>query len=92
MAAKIEVEKIDNSKFRVRVTERGNETTHNVTVSPGDFKKLTGGNIPQEKLVRRSLDFLLEREPKDSILTQFDLSEIGRYFPEYEQEIKRKCS
>jgi hypothetical protein len=33
---------------------------------------------------------LLEREPKESILTRFDLSVIGRYFPEYEREIKRR--
>jgi hypothetical protein len=38
--------------------------------------------------VRRSFEFLLEREPKESILTRLDLSVISRYFPEYEREIK----
>jgi len=42
--------------------------------------------------VRRSFEFLLEREPKESILTRFDLSLISRYFPEYEREIKRRLS
>jgi hypothetical protein len=40
--------------------------------------------------VRRSFEFLLEREPKESILARFDLSVISRYFPEYEDEIKRR--
>ena len=41
-----------------------------------------------EDLVRRSFEFLLEREPRTSILREFDLPVIGRYFPEYEREIR----
>jgi hypothetical protein len=92
MAAKIEVEKIDKSKFRVRVTESGSDTTHDVTVSPKDYTRLTNGKVEPEELVRRSFEFLLEREPKESILKRFDLSLISRYFPEYEREIKRRLS
>ena len=92
MAAKIEVEKIDESKFHVRVIEAGSETTHDVTVSPNDYTRLTNGKVEPEELVRRSFEFLLEREPKESILARFDLSVITRYFPEYEVEIKRKLS
>ena len=90
MAAKIEVEKIDQFKFRVRITEAGSETTHDVTVSPNDYAKLAGEKIQPEELVRQSFEFLLEREPKESILARFDLSVISRYFPEYEGEIKRR--
>ena len=92
MAAKIEVEKIDNSKFRVRVTEAGSESTHEVTLRPNDSARLTGGKVEPEELVRRSFEFLLEREPKESILIRFDLPVIGRYFPEFEREIKRRLS
>ena len=42
--------------------------------------------------MRKSFEFLLEREPKESILRQFDLPLIGRYFPEYEREIKKRLS
>jgi hypothetical protein len=90
MAAKIEVEKVDQFKFRVRVIEGGSESTHDVTVSPGQLAKLAGDKIRPEELVRRSFEFLLEREPKESILTRFDLSVISRYFQEYEREIKRR--
>jgi hypothetical protein len=34
----------------------------------------------------------LEHEPKESILARFDLQDIGRYFPEFEREIKRRLS
>ena len=88
MAPKIEVEKIDRLKFRVRIIEEGTETTHDVTVSPGGYTKLAGDKIQPEELVRRSFEFLLEREPKESILARFDLSVISQYFPEYEREIK----
>ncbi len=40
--------------------------------------------------MRSSFGFLLEREPKESILGTFDLRVIGRYFPDYEREIARR--
>lgn len=42
-----------------------------------------------QELVRRSFDFLLEREPPESILRTFDLAVIERYFPEYDSAIRR---
>jgi hypothetical protein len=46
--------------------------------------------VTREELIRRSFEFLLEREPKDAILRAFDLPVIARYFPEYEAEIGRR--
>ena len=92
MAAKIDVEKINSSKFRVRIIDTGSETIHDVTVTPNDYTRLTNGKVEPEELVRRSFEFLLEREPKESVLTRFDLSAISRYFPEYEREIRRRLS
>jgi hypothetical protein len=43
-----------------------------------------------ERLVRVSFEFLLEREPASSILAEFDLSDIARYFPEYWDELARR--
>ena len=89
MAAKIEVEKRDGTHFRVLVIEAGSETSHEVTVNPADLAKLAGQSASPEELIRKSFEFLLEREPKESILARFDLSVIRRYFPEYDREIKR---
>jgi hypothetical protein len=90
MAARIEVEKVKNGEFRVRVIEGRSESTHRVRVGEDDHRRLGGGRIEADELIRRSFEFLLAREPKESILPEFDLSVIERYFPEYERELKRK--
>ena len=90
MPAKIEVEKLESSHFRVRVIEGGSETAHIVTLDPKDQARITGGAVEPEELIRKSFEFLLERESKESILGRFDLSVISRYFPEYEREIKKR--
>lgn len=92
MAAKIVVERIGDGEFSVRVIEGASETSHRVTVKPDDCQRLTGGKVEAKELVRRSFEFLLENEPKESILGRFDLSIIGRYFPNFEREIKRRLS
>ena len=45
-----------------------------------------------EPLLHHSFEFLLEREPKESILRRFDLPLIGHYFPEYEREIRSRLT
>jgi hypothetical protein len=90
MPARIDVEKIDASRFRVRVVEGKSESTHEVTFDPKYSAKLAGETVAPEMLIRKSFEFLLEREPKESILGRFDLSVISRYFPEYEREIKTR--
>jgi hypothetical protein len=92
MAAKIEIEKVDASHFRVRVIEGRSETSHDVTLNLEDYTKLTAGKVDPAELVRRAFEFLLEREPKESILSRFDLFVISRYFPEFEREIKRRLA
>ena len=90
MSAEIEVEKVDASHFRVRVIEAGSESSHQVTLDPKDYERLAAATAGPEELIRKSFEFLLEREPKESILSRFDLSVISRYFPEYEREIKKR--
>jgi hypothetical protein len=74
---------------RVEVGGSVAPTTHVVSVSAADLARLAPGATDPEDLVRRSFVFLLAREPKESILSRFDLPLIGRYFPEYEREIRR---
>ncbi|MCK5059795.1 MAG: hypothetical protein KAR00_01445, partial [Candidatus Pacebacteria bacterium] len=71
------------------------ETEFEVEVEEEYWQKLTQGKemsactelTEVKKLVKRSFDFLLARESKESILKKFDLSAIQKYFPEYESEI-----
>ncbi len=90
MAPQIEVEKLKEGEFKVRIIEKGSESTHRVSLTQNDYGRLSGGKIDAQELIKRSFEFLLEREPKESILPQFDLPLIGRYFPEYELELRRR--
>ena len=84
----ITVKKIDARTFKVIV--KGKTTTnHTVSVNPSYYEKLTGGGISAEELIERSFEFLLKRESNTSILSSFDLPVIGRYFPEYEDIIRK---
>jgi len=67
----------------------GSATRHRVAVTAEDLDRLDRGATDPTDLVRRSFVFLLAREPKESILTAFDLRVIGRYFPDFEAEITR---
>ena len=62
-------------------------TVHDVSVEPDTLARLAPGADDPIDLVRRSFAFMLEREPRESILRSFELSVIGRYFPEWEREI-----
>ena len=79
-------------KCRVVVDHRGEHTEHSVTVSQDDLGRWGRGTTKEdvEELVRRSFDFLLEREPPSSILRSFDLPMIGHYFPEYDRVIRKR--
>jgi hypothetical protein len=94
MASRIDVEVRElEGSYQAQVTiQDGRSTTqHQVSLSEADYQRLAGGKgaSPQE-LVTASFRFLLEREPKESILRSFDLTVISRYFPEYEREIQKR--
>jgi hypothetical protein len=74
--------------FQVTVSEGGSQTTHRVSMSREDYGRLSGESCPPDELVRRSFEFLLERESKEPILRAFDITVISRYFPGYEKEIR----
>lgn len=71
------------------VHEGHGETRHHVTMSRDTYQRLTGGKSTPEQCVEAAFTFLLEREPKESILRRFDLTVISRYFPEFEREFPR---
>ena len=75
--------------YRVRVTEGRSETVHDVTLATGDLSRLGQPGEAGDRFVARCFDFLLAREPKESILRRFDISVISRYFSEFEREIGR---
>ena len=83
----IQVELAEKNVYRVTVEEGGSRSQHTVTLKDGYYRRLTNGKITPEELIRKSFEFLLERESKESILSSFELPVIQRYFPEYERII-----
>jgi hypothetical protein len=78
--------------FEVVVREGKGETRHHVTMSQEMCKRLTGGKHTAERCLEAAFRFLLDREPKESILRRFDVTAISSYFPEFEREMPRYLS
>lgn len=85
----IEVSRVGSDEplqFDVVVREAGSATRHRVTLSRADCERLGRGSAP-DRLIEAAFRFLLDREPKESILARFDLCVVSRYFPEFEHEL-----
>ena len=84
----IEISKVDEEIFEVTLT-KNSITTHRVKLSSKVYKKLSGSKISKIELIKKSFEFLLERESNESILREFNLEIIETYFPEYPILIKK---
>jgi hypothetical protein len=76
-------------QFEVVVQDWGGATHYQVTMSQVDLERLSQGMATPEECVRAAFLFLLDREPKESILRRFDVSVIERYFPDFPREFPR---
>ena len=77
----------DPDVFSVVVSGAEGQTRHRVTVPPAEADAV--GTGPAD-LVRAAFDFLLEREPARSILPEFEIGVIRRYFPEFDEAMARR--
>jgi hypothetical protein len=88
--AEIDVERVlgdaDAEVFLVTVTEGATQTQHRVTLGTPPPDAATRFQS-REAFVEASFRFLLAREPKESILSSFEIREIGRYFAGWEEEL-----
>jgi hypothetical protein len=82
----------DPLEFEVVVREGKGETRHDVTMAQETCERLTAGKHTPERCLEAAFRFLLDREPKESILGRFDVSVISRYFPEFERKLPRYLS
>lgn len=85
--ARLDITAADPHTYDVTITHpTGVKTSHCVTV-PEQLLADVGVSAAQEPLlVRASLAYLMEHEPA-ALPERFDLAEIGRAVPEYEEEI-----
>lgn len=77
-------------EYHVVVRDAGGSSEHEVTIPEGYLQQLGLGACEPGQVLEESMRFLLEREPKESILARFELPVIARYFPEYPKEIRRR--
>ena len=82
----ISVSLIDANTYQV-VVEKDVETTHVVRMSQEYYRELCGATVTHEWVIVQAFNFLLERESNTEILSEFDLHDINRYFPEFEDEM-----
>jgi hypothetical protein len=73
----------------VSVGEGAGASRHVVHVQPADLGRWGRPGERPEELVGRAFAFLLAREPASQVLRRFDLSDVQRYFPEFDREIRR---
>ena len=82
------ISKIDDEIFEVTLT-KDSTTIHRITLSSKFYKKLSNSKISEIELIKKTFEFLLERESNESILREFNLEVIENYFPEYPLLIKK---
>lgn len=84
----------DGWRCAVTVRDDRGSSSHDVTVGTDHATGLAAATdaTDVERLLYETFDFLLEREPKESILRSFDLSVVSQYFPEYEHEIRSRLA
>lgn len=77
-----------NFELAVVVQEGRGETRHIVTLDLDTLTRLGGAtDVTPEDFVHAVFEFLLEREPKEAILSRFDVTVVARYFPEFDTAI-----
>jgi hypothetical protein len=78
----------------VTIDDGRGTSAHDVTVATDDAMDLAAAAdlADVERLVYETIAFLLEREPKESILRSFDITVVGRYFPEFDAEIRSRLA
>lgn len=70
--------------FDVVVRDTRGESRHRVTIEADEARRWGKAGAEPSRCVEAAMRFLLDREPKESILSVFDMSVIRRYFPEFD--------
>lgn len=74
--------------FDVTVQDENGTSRYKVTMAQVTYRKLTGGKVKPARCVQAAFEYLLERESKESILSNFDITLISAYFPTFGSEFK----
>ena len=86
----IKITEIKKNNFLVEVNDNV-KTLHNVVIHDKVYQQLTNGVISKYELLEKSFEFLLDREPNTSILTNFEIQIISHYFSDYANCVRTWC-
>jgi hypothetical protein len=92
MTIGISITPMEPDWFAVQVEDGDTTTKHRVHVPSPLLDDLGLADADCERVVRESIEFLLERERPSSILSEFSLDVIPQYFPEYYDELRRRLT
>ncbi|MGE0628913.1 MAG: hypothetical protein AB7O43_13900 [Hyphomicrobiaceae bacterium] len=73
--------------FLVQVRDIDGESRHDVALARSTYVRLSEERYAPETCVEAAFRFLLDREPKGSILPSFDIERISHYFPDFERKL-----
>ena len=82
----VSVEARGQDTYEVRVESR---SRHTVRAAADVLQRVAAPGESAEKTIERAFHFLLEREPPEAILSTFSLEVIGRYFPDFWDEMTK---
>ncbi len=78
----ISVKLVSPGNFNV-IVQSISRTEHHVTANNDFLDQFSKYDVTPEKIIKSSFKFLLDREPNTSILNNFNITIISKYFPEY---------
>jgi len=88
MNIKIRQTRIEPSfNFDVIVEEENTSTQHLVSMSKEFYNSLDTKKTALD-VVRTIFEFLLDRETKEQILREFDVTVVSHYYPEFKEKLK----
>jgi hypothetical protein len=92
MSEKIRIQPLADHDFAVDVTEGTTHTRHRVIVPTELLDDLGLIDADEQRVVRESFEFLLEREPATSIYDEFPLDTVASQFPEFAEELRARLA
>lgn len=75
--------------FSVTLNDPAGPSFYKVSMDK-DFLMRIGADYHPEKVVEKSFEFLLEKEPKERILAEFDIAEVSNYFPDFIPDLNKR--
>ena len=80
----------DVPTYKVKVETSDGLTVHTVTLEEYYFDRIADGLLTPEAFIIESFHFMLEKESNTCILPDFEISDIARYYPNFEEDIQER--